>query len=514
MMNTKIKNIRKKVYNLILVPLVLITFSCENVLVNEDPNGANLNDLSPEVVLPGAQVRPSVTLMTTMNQLGNTMISTWSGNAQQVQAPFFDEFSNQVTTDFYSGVWDNLFIRTSNLTNIMNFESNSNYDYFKGSAGILRTFYIQYLVDIYGDIPYTEMHQRGGLLFPAYDNQDDVYRALINDIDEAISLIDNTDEATAIPLGSSDVMLGGNMDMWKKFGNTVKLRLLVRLMELAETNGEIQSFVSSQMSTLNQSGVEFLGAGEDVTINPGYSDEVTRMNPFAETFGFLPGNFGNPASQTVSFTTVGPTTFLVEYLDGTSNGVQDPRLFSLYASRTGGAIVGNTQGGPGTNASLGSGLLSSPIQDGYIMTASESLFLQSEAAFRGYLTNAGSAQSLFQAGITASFDRLGAAGAGGYIANSDNIAGLGWSGTSDKVEAIITQKWIDLGGTNGAETWIEFNRTGYPSNMPLPDIATQSTQAKRLLYPTSEYTGNSANVSVYNQNLDTAFNTPIFWDAN
>lgn len=512
-MNTKIKNIRRKVFNLMLVPLVLITFSCENVLVNEDPNGANLNELSPEVVLPGAQVRPSVTLMTTMNQLGNTMISTWSGNAQQVQAPFFDEFSHQVTTDFYSGVWDQLFIRTGNLTNIINYESGNNYDYFKASSLILRTFYVQYLVDIYGDIPYTEMHQRGDLLFPSYDDQEDVYRNLVGDINEALALIANTDEATALSLGSSDVMLGGNMDMWTKFGNTVKLRLLVRLMELAETNGEIQSFVQSEMTTLNQSGVEFLGAGEDVTINPGYSDEVTRMNPFAETFGFLPGNFGDPASQTVSFTTVGPTTFLVEFLDGTSNGIQDGRLFSLYTPRAGGAIVGNTQGGPGINASLGSGLLSSPTQDGYIMTASESLFLQSEAAFRGYLTNVGSAKSLFQAGITASFARLGAP-LNNYINLSDNIPGIGWDGSSDKIEAIITQKWIDLGGTNGAETWIEYNRTGYPSNMPLPDIATQSTQAKRLLYPTSEYTGNSANVSVYNQNLDTAFNTPIFWDAN
>ncbi len=513
-MNTIINNIQKKVFNLILVvPLVLMTFSCENVLVNEDPNGATLNNLSPDVVLPGAQVRTSVTLMTTMNQLGNTMIATWSGNAQQVQAPFFDEFSNQVTTDFYSGVWNGLFIRTGNLTNIINYESASNYDYFKASAQILRTFYIQYLVDIYGDIPYTEMHQRGDILFPAYDNQEDVYRGLVEDINNALAMIDNTDETSALPLGSSDVMLGGNMNMWKKFGNTVKLRLLVRLMELAETDGEVQSFVQSEISSLNQPGVEFLGAGEDVTINPGYSDEVTRMNPFAETYGYLPGNFGDPASQTVSFTTVGPTTFLVELLNGTSNGVQDGRLFRLYAPRAGGAIVGNTQGGTGINASLGQGLLSSPIQDGYIMTASESLFLQSEAALRGYLTNVGSAKSLFQSGIAASFNRLGAS-IGNYINDSDNVPGIGWEGSANKLEAIITQKWIDLGGTNGAETWIEYNRTGYPSNMPLPDIATQSTQAKRLLYPTSEYTGNSANVSVYNQNLDTAFNTPIFWDVN
>lgn len=512
-MNTQIKNIQRKVLHLAAALILFASFSCENVLVNEDPNGVALSEITPDVVFPGAQTTTSTTFMTTMNQLGNTMIATWSGNAQQVQAPFFDEFSNQITTDFYSGVWDNLYLRTANFTNIINLQSNINYDYFKGASYISRAFYLQYLVDMYGDIPYTEMHQRGELLFPSYDNQEDVYRSLVNDINVAIALIQNTDEVSAVGLGSSDVMLGGNMDMWIKFGNTLKLRLLVRLMELAETDGETQSFVQSEMASLNQPGVTFLGPGEDVSINPGYSDEATRMNPFAEFFGYLPGSFGESASQTVSYTTVGPTTFLVEYLNGTFNGIQDPRLFRLYKPRSGSTIVGNTQGGGNINAALGEGLLSSPIQDGYIMTASESLFLQSEATFRGYLTNLGSAKSLFQAGITASFNRLGA-NIGTYIDDSDNVNGIGWDGTSDKIEAIITQKWIDLGGTNGAETWIEYNRTGYPSNMPLPVIATQPTQAKRLLYPTSEYTGNSANVSPYNQNLETAFNTPIFWDVN
>jgi len=497
----------------LLVLLISLSYSCEDVLVNENPNGANLNELTPDVVMPGAQTRPSVTFMTTMNQLGNTMIATWSGNAQQIQAPFFDEFSNQITTDFYSGVWDNLYVRTGNLTNIVNYDGPGNYDYYKGASKILRTFYIQYLVDIYGDIPYTDMHLRGNLLFPSYDDQEDIYRFLIEDIDEAIAQIQNTDTSTAISMGASDVMLNGNMNHWIKFGNTLKLRLLVRLMEKAETDGETDSFIVSEIASLNQTGVQFLTSGDDVTINPGYSDEATRMNPFAELYGYLPGGFGDPASTTTSNATVGPTTFLVDFLNGNTTGVVDTRLARLYTPRSGATIIGNTQGGGGSNARLGLGLLSSPVQDGYIMTASESYFLQSEAVFRGYLTNGSSAKALFQSGITSSFNRLGAS-IGNYLTASDNVDGIGWEGTSDKIEAIITQKWIDLGGTNGAETWIEFNRTGYPSDMPMPDIASQPNQAKRLLYPTSEYTGNSANVSAYNQNLDTAFNTPIFWDVN
>ncbi|WP_299335986.1 SusD/RagB family nutrient-binding outer membrane lipoprotein [uncultured Psychroserpens sp.] len=504
----------KHIYNIkytLSLALLFLTFSCSDVLVNEDPNGVVINELPPEVILPGALTVPSSTLMTTMNGLGNTMVATWSGNAQQVQAPYFEEFQYQLTTDFYSGIWDNLMARTGNLTQIIENEYGDNYDYFKGASKIYRAFYFQYLVDLYGDIPFTDIHQRGDLLFPEYDNQEDVYVALINDINDAIAQIQNTDTNTAIGMGTNDVIMGGNMDMWIKFGNTVKLRMLLRIYDAAQSSSDLQSIVNSELASLNNA--DFLGAGENVTINPGYSDEEDRMNPFAEVFGYDPGQFGNASNQTFSNLRAGPTTFLVEFLNGTTNGVTDARLQRLYAPRGGQTTIqGNTQGGGDQPSRIGPGLLISPQQDGYIMTASESLFLQSEAVFKGLLSS-GNAKNLFESAIQSSFDRLGAS-IGNYLNDANNVNTIGWDGSADKLEAIITQKWIDLGGTNGVETWIEFTRTGYPSNMPLPDITNRPNRPLRLLYPTSEYTGNSANVSIYNQTVDTAFDLPIFWDVN
>nr|WP_321225009.1 SusD/RagB family nutrient-binding outer membrane lipoprotein [uncultured Psychroserpens sp.] len=504
------KNINNIKYTLSLA-LLFLTFSCNDVLVNEDPNGVVIDQLPPEVIFPGAQTVPSETFLSTMNGLGNTMVATWSGNAQQVQAPYFEEFQYQLTTDFYDNIWDNLMARTGNLTQIITNDYDGNYDYFKGASKIYRAFYFQYLVDLYGDIPFTDIHQRGDLLFPEYDNQVDVYVNLITDINEAITQIQSTDVETAIGMGSNDVMMGGNMNKWVKFGNTLKLRILLRMSDAAQTNPDLQTILNTEFAALNNA--EFLGTGEDVTINPGYSDEVDRMNPFVETFGYAAGQFGNTANETFSNLRAGPTTYLVEFLNGTTNGVSDSRLQRLYAPRSGqSAIQGNTQGGGDQPSRIGPGLLSSPQQDGYIMTASESLFLQSEAVFKGLLSS-GDARSLFQSAIASSFNRLGAP-IGTYIMDSNNTSGIGWDGTADKLEAIITQKWIDLGGTNGIETWIEFTRTGYPSNMPLPDITNRPNRPIRLLYPTSEYTGNSANVSSYNQNVDSAFNSPIFWDVN
>ena len=505
------------IYKIFIIILVLIaTPSCEDVLVNEDPNGTVIEELAPEVILPGAQTIPAGELMTRMNELGNTMIATWSGNTQQIQAPYFDEFQYQLSTDFYSNIWDNLMARTGNLTQIINNEIPRNYDYYKGVSKIYRAFFFQYLVDLYGDIPFSEIHQRGDNLFPKYDNQEEIYISLINQINEAIDQINNTNTATVVQLGSNDVVMNGDIDKWIRFGNTLKLRLLLRMHDYALANpneNDVLAFVNSEFSLLNNSSTAFLGTGDDVTINPGYADQVGRMNPFAATFGYAAGEFGNDASATFSNRRAGPTTFLVEYLDGTTTGVVDSRLERLYAVRgSQTTIQGNTQGGNGQPSRIGPGLLSAPEQDGYIITASESLFLQSEAVHKSLLTS-GDAKVLFQSAITASFDRLGAS-MGTYLTQSDNVDKIGWVGTPNKLEAIITQKWLDLGGTNGIETWIEYTRTGFPSNMPLPEIATRPNRPNRLLYPTSEYTGNSQNVNAFGQTVDSAFNTKIFWDVN
>lgn len=504
----KINIIQKSI---LALALIFSAVSCEDYLdVNDSPNGAEVDNLTPDLVLAGAMHRPSIEYLTSMNQLGNTMIATWTGNTQAFQAPFSDEFNYNLTTDFYDFVWDRMYIRTSNLTHIINFENGDNYDYHKAVAKILKSFYFQNLVDIYGDIPYTEIHQRGENLFPAYNSASNVYNMLINQIDEAIALIDNTNTSTVKPLGSDDIMLGGDLNQWKKFGNTVKLRLLVRKAAWAQqTGGQALTDFNSQMASLNQPGVEFLSTGEDIRINAGYQNEIDKQNPFFAEFGYQTN--GNP---TAGQRQVGPTQFLVEFLNGTTTGEYDPRLNRLFEPRTGQVgIIGLNQGTAGAPAQLGDALISSFNQDGIIMTAAESYFLQAEAAHLGFLTSVGTAEALFKNGITASFNLLGAS-MGTYLTTSDDNDLIGWNSTTDKLELIINQKWLALNSINGLETWIEYNRTGYPANMPFPQQSPSGPRPVRLLYPTSEYTGNSANVSAFGQTVQSAFNDNIFWDVN
>ncbi len=499
---------------ILFLTLTTMTISCQDYLdVNTDPNGPDLENLTPEILLAAGQTRPVEVLMNDMNQLGNTMLATWSGNSQQFQTPFNAEFTHQINADFYDQIWDRLYIRTGTLTQIINFESDGNYDYYKAVAKILKSFYFQYLVDLYGDIPYSQAHMRGDNLFAEYDNQLDVYKALVDQIDEAISLINSTDADTAVSLSGSDYMFDGNVEEWKKFGYTVKLKLLVRLMNLAEQDSSIMTYIQGEFATLNSPDATFLGLNENVTVNPGYADETSKMSPFAEVYGYNAGDFGGIATN--AHNVVGPTTFLVEFLNGTTTGVFDNRLERFYMTRGSQTeITGNTQGGVGLPSEIGPGLLSAPEQDAMIMTAAEALLLQAEAVHRGYLSNGQSAKSLFEDAIRSSFNLVGADGADAYIMSANSVDKIGWDGSINKIEAIITQKWIALGGINGAETWIEHTRTGFPANMPLSEITTRTSRPNRLLYPTSEYVGNTANVSVYGQTPDSAFNTTIFWDVN
>lgn len=506
------KNISKKI---LCGLLIIASFaSCDDFLdVNDDPNNPSSEIVNPEIVLAAAQVytynvlagssvpdNPAIT-QDNMNQLGNLMMNNWTRDVGASNSSYyFNEHTYNVTSDFYSGIWEILYLRTSNFTFIQN-TTKPGYDNYIAIAKILKSFYFQYLVDLYGDIPYSEAHKRGQNLTPKYDDALTVYRDLIVQLDQAIDLIDNAPSGTFNP-GANDVMLNGDMNMWKKFANTLKLRILIR--ESGRTASA--SYISAQMTALQNSGAEFLGPDDNVKINPGYNPTVNQQNGFASLFLNTNDAFKNNYSSTAA------TKYTTNYLTLTN----DTRIGRIYSATSAGAGTynGHQQGdvlSTSTNypvSHVGPGLLVNSSQDGIVFTAAESLLLQAEAVQKNYLT--GSAQGLYESAITESFKLLGltAADAATYYSQSTNL--VGWNGSANKIEAIINQKWIALNGINGAETWIENTRTGYPSHVPLSTVAPGTSRPVRLLYPSSEIAGNTANVP--QQTEAQAFTSRIFWN--
>jgi hypothetical protein len=257
---------------------------------------------------------------------------------------------------------------------------------------------------------------------------------------------------------------------------------------------------------LQSSGAEFLGPNDNVTINPGYSTNVNQQNGFASLFLNTNDETKNNYSST------GATKYTINYLSATN----DLRIGRIYSQTSSGAILynGHQQGDvldTSTNypvSHVGPGLLMDSSQDGIVFTAAESLLLQAEAVQRGFLT--GSAQGLYESAITESFKLLGltASDASTYYGQSINL--VGWNGSANKIEAIINQKWIALNGINGGESWIERTRTGFPAHVPLSTVAPGTSRPIRLLYPSSEIAGNTANVPP--QTEAEAFTSKIFWN--
>ena len=478
--------------------------SCDNYLdINESPNNPKASDITPELALAAAQTSSYANVTTSKNFLGNLFMNNWGFDVNSFAVTNPAEFSYSIDNNFYQAIFTTPMRSTANFTNIINTQF-PNYENHIAIAKICKAFYFQTLVDMYGDVPYSQAHQGVAEITPAYDDDKAIYRDLYEQLDQAIALIDNSPSAKAV--GAEDAVFGGNMSNWKEFANSLKLRLLMRQVDLAEsgTDPETTTYVATKFASL--AGASFLSV--DATLNPGYSDtrEDTR-SPFWRTM------YGAD-NTTVS-------TFYRQYKASKRNAdnlnsTSDPRanrLFILVGGQVAGVLQGDNSvvnGGtaPAVLSSFGPGVLVNASQDAYMMSLAESLLLQAEAVHRGYLT--GSAQTLFDDAITASCVQLGTT-PGGYIGSINGIPGKGYgAGTyAEKIEAIMYQKNIVLqGNSNALEAFIEYTRTGLIDSVPgsiLP--ATQANRPRRLLYPTAEYTSNSANVPAQGN----VFATGPFW---
>jgi hypothetical protein len=205
-----------------------------------------------------------------------------------------------------------------------------------------------------------------------------------------------------------------------------------------------------------------------------------------------------------------------------TSGVVDPRRTKMYRAISS-EVYGIEQGsvkpsGPveGNFSRLGwiynTALATGGTNEGYLMTASESELLQAEAAvlYPQYFANA---QGHYTQAVEDSFTFYGISGASTYLASLDSKS-VGWTGAPNKIAAIQYQRLVCLNLTRPVETYINYLKTGYPDT-PLALTATHANKPYRLVYPQSEYVGNSANVpNVTTNDVFVKNNFTPFWNRN
>lgn len=523
--------------------LAFALFSCDNYLdVNTSPNTLVYDEVTPQLLLPGAQVSSYRIQTTTMNQLGNVFMNAWTRNVQGFGNGFDRELQLTIDNSFYNGIWDGLYRSVNNFQGIIDYpNADGSQDYYVAIAKICKSHYLQYIVDLYGDAPYTEAFKGAANLTPEYDDDYAIYQDLIENLEDARNLIASADPAVANDPTAYDTMLHGDMNRWVEFANTIELRMLLRMSNLT---GAQATYRDSKLATIVAG--PFLS--DNVSINPGFAATTNeQMNPFVNTFFY---NVAGENQQNRSF--IAMTGHAWKSLQSVAStnpqpagsyqivpsspllypNLTDPRSARIFTGGVSGGAVGPrraviqgqnvvTIGAAGTTypgvpsrlGALGhiapygvynvSGATNAEAfagADGFVMTYSESCFLLAEAAARADNGEAGyagftDAQSWFDEGIADNF-AFRSASLGSYLSSINSRPYFGYTASTtfdQKLHAIMYQKWVALMGIHGIESFIEYNRTGYPLT-PLSLNATQTRKPYRLIYPVSEYVANSANV--------------------
>ncbi len=353
-------------------------------------------------------------------------------------------------------------------------------------ARILKAYFFWWLTDRYGDIPYTEALQAPEVYNPKYDTQQDVYYALFQELKEAAAQIE-TEKGAVV----GDILLGGDMAMWKKFANTTRLYMALRLIKndfekgKAEFNEALAAGVlDSQDDNIFYSYI----AGDPNNYNPWYVNySVSLRNDFAISNTMT--NYMQPLS--------------------------DPRLPVYGEVLANGQVRGLSYGSsaarniPNAYSRIGDYFRSTGAPAA-IYTYPQVLFVLAEAAKVGYLDGGDAkAAEYYLDAIKESFEMYEVytpASYAAYIAKPEvaYTAGQG-------LEKIITQKWVHQ-YLNGYEAWADWRRTGYPELEPAEDGSIDEIPIRQG-YPTAEQSLNATNYqeAIGRQGADNLI-TPVWWD--
>jgi hypothetical protein len=426
-----------------------------------------------------------------------------------------------------SGEFQNVYINElKNLTIVINKAVESGDKALEGAAKVMRAWAFSYLTDVWGDIPYSEALQGfnvDGTLTPKYDKQADIYADLLVQLEDANQLL----ASTTLNFGSGDLIYGGDPVKWRKFANSLKLRLLNRAAgtpwtftyDMAGTQPDVTTTPgAAALATADAQIATILGNSTQYPIFDSNDDNAALVYPGLPYRNPIFNALLTRTDQAISET-------LVDWLKIRN----DPRLY-IYAQPTpvsqatpplnwvgfqNGRNI-TSAGFPGISL-IGTAVAYTETAPLYVMTYDEVLFNIAEYQMRK--ANDAAAQAAYEDGIAASMERWGlddgstvfatwgkdntfTSSSTGYPVNYATYLAnplVVWGGTdAQKFQKICEQRWAAIFG-EGVQSYSEVRRTGFPErafvyelegtfypNLGLPI---------RLQYPLSEVTYNGNNLA-------------------
>jgi hypothetical protein len=493
--------------------LTLIAVSCDKGFDELNINKTAATTVNPIFILNNAIINSSFVATTVQYEMSivQQMVTT---NEGVLTGANFNQDNREATNQNWVRYYRSVIRYTADVINqTKDVPTRSN---LRNMARILQAFGFMILTDSYGDIPYFQAGKGyiDQTTLPKYDTQQSIYADIIKELTEASSALD-----AAKTIETGDVLYGGDIAKWKKFGNSLLLRAGMRLSKVDANLAQatVAKAVAAGLMTSNSDNAF-------IRHEPNYTNGVGQMLNSTEAANFY---LGRP---------------FLDYLKTTN----DPRLKAI-AVRYVGAKSGPEQTAAKANTDpaiqigmpfgFNNSTIAGPVKaDGlvsfyeysqldrtrmakntapmFLVTFGQTSLLLAEAIQRGWAT--GSAADAFKAGIKAHMEQCGlydpgsvipAAAIDAYIAANPYDAAKG-------LEQINTQYWI-ASFLNGPEAFANFRRSGFPALTPnpFPGKSIKGSFIRRLTYPNSEISVNTVNVNEAKtrQGADD-LDTRVWWD--
>ncbi|MFT3843615.1 MAG: SusD/RagB family nutrient-binding outer membrane lipoprotein [Lacibacter sp.] len=473
-----------------IVAVVLLTACTKNFEeINTDPNRI-------ETISPGTLLNPIIYSVASYNMLRSDDITF---NLMQVALPYPSASGGlhryDLSENAGAGTWNTYYRWLNNVKEMYNASVKADDKNYQAIALTLKAWIYSNLTDCFGDVPMKEAVMGDqGIYRPKFDTQQEIYTAILTDLDSANNLYITSKSM----IYGTEVLYSNSVAGWKKFTNSLKMRLLLRLSKKTEMN------VYAQLRAMIDNPTKypvFTSNAEAAVL------KLTGITPMVSPWG-------RPVDFT-SYRAVGK--FFLDSL----NAFNDPRRakFATQAKNASGSTSIGYMGIP-------SGYAGSESQFNYIpsnvnvslVTASSTAapmicvmmpyceveFIKAEVEFR--YNNHTSAKAAYEKAVKASIEQWGAVMPTDYFTNA---AYSGATAYNETLQRILLQKYYGLFFVD-FQAWFEYRRTGYPV-LPVNDGIVGKQMPTRFQYPIAVRSTNTENYNKAKEAMGGDVNTTKVW---
>ncbi|MEZ5040373.1 MAG: SusD/RagB family nutrient-binding outer membrane lipoprotein [Saprospiraceae bacterium] len=497
-----------------IILCLLFTFSCDDGFDELNTNEVDPTAIDPAFILNNAIIGLSFSGGPLIYDIGIVQ-QIISPNSGVITGANFNQDNRNSTEDMWIDYYRDVIKHTRDL--IDQLEDKPGRSNLIQMGRIIQSYAFMVLTDTYGDIPYSDGGQgfTNQIVFPKYDAQQDIYPAIIQELKDAVSSL-----TAAGGTESSEVLYGGDIEKWKRLGNSLLLRAGMRLSKVDP--GQAQQVVQSAFQAgLMQSNADNFVIKHDNNYRNGFG--ITLNGTEANNF-YLVSSFVDYLKSTNDPRL---SAIAVRYVGAASGPQQKPDIASNDPSLQIGMPMGhdnNSIGAVAANLGLASfydfsqadrlrvAKVDAPM---FLLTYAQTQLLLAEAASRGWVT--GDAATFYNNGVRAHMEQMAEHDSGSAIptAEIDDYLTKNPYNSANALEQINSQYWV-ASFMNSPEAFANFRRSGFPALAPNPfpgQDLTSEPFIRRLTYPSSEIGVNKENVDVAIGRMGPdILDTRVWWD--